>query len=481
MVTSVPPSASPLARLGVAHAIQAIESDGPLDDSAILPAAHAARSDRMERVLERAWLLGQRLGLPAEWERWRHLGLWVMPGLAGAMALSAWGLAQTVMGEGRSINAMAAFVTVLGPHALMLVLWVWGVIWTYAGSGSAVGSGWSLGALALRLTARMPLDRGPHAAALLQGVRRVLQRFRLAPWAFGLLSHAIWALAFGLILLALWFGFSFHAYRLSWETTILSPAFFEQFVHVTGWLPAQLGFPVPDAAAVRAAGGGLESDQRAWAWWLMGCVFCYGLLPRLLLVLLCWLAWKAGQRRLALDSSDPYVRRLLARFDALDAAVVVDPERAGSGHAAHVLPPVTQPGAPALVGFELPPEQPWPPERWQPAWHPAVQWLERIAGSSLERTAVVQRLLEQRPHALLIATWGASSPDRGTARFLREAAATASRTAILLTGTGTGSTDRWQAWLQASGFPQIPVFVDMAAADAWLAGAHSGEDNSHHD
>ncbi|MEZ7882086.1 MAG: DUF2868 domain-containing protein, partial [Brachymonas denitrificans] len=266
MVTSVQPSASPLARHGVAYAIQAIESDGPLDDSAILPAAHAARSDRMERVLERAWLLGQRLGLPAEWERWRHLGLWVMLGLAGAMALSAWGLAQTVMGEGRSINAMAAFVTVLGPHALMLVLWVWGVIWTYAGSGSAVGSGWSLGALALRLTARMPLDRGPHAAALLQGVRRVLQRFRLAPWAFGLLSHAIWALAFGLILLALWFGFSFHAYRLSWETTILSPAFFEQFVHVTGWLPAQLGFPVPDAAAVRAAGGGLESDQRAWAW-----------------------------------------------------------------------------------------------------------------------------------------------------------------------------------------------------------------------
>ena len=107
MTTTVPP-ASPLVRLSVAHAIQAIESDGPLDDSAILPAAHAARSDRMERVLERAWLLGQRLGLPAEWARWRHLGGWIMLGLAGAMALSAWGLVQTVMGEGRSINAMAA-------------------------------------------------------------------------------------------------------------------------------------------------------------------------------------------------------------------------------------------------------------------------------------------------------------------------------------------------------------------------------------
>ncbi len=480
--------ASPLERLSVAHAIEAIEAEGPLDDSAILPAAHAARTERMERVLERAWMLGQRLGLPAEWQRWRHLGVWVMLGLAAAMALSAWGLAQAVIGEGRAINAMAAFVTVLGPHALMLLLWVLGLLWSYAGSGAGGTSPWSLGALALRLTARLPLDRGPHAAALLQGVSRTLQRFRLAPWAFGLISHAIWALAFVLILLALWFGFSFHAYRLSWETTILSSSFFEQFVRMTGWLPSQLGFPVPDAEAVRAAGGGLDGDQRAWAWWLIGCVFCYGLLPRLLLVLLCWLAWKAGQRRLTLDSSDPYVRRLLARFDALDVAVVVDPEQAGDGHAAHVLPPVLHPGAPALLGFELPPEQPWPPERWEPSWQPAVQWMERIAGSSQERTAVVQRLGEQRPHALLVVTWAGSSPDRGTARFLREAAATACGTAILLagagagTGTGTGTAAaRWQSWLAASGFPQIPVFLDTSAADTWLTAGHSGEDNAHHD
>ena len=128
--------ASPLERLSVAHAIEAIEAEGPLDDSAILPAAHAARAERMERVLERAWMLGQRLGLPVEWQRWRHLGVWVMLGLAAAMALSAWGLAQAVIGEGRAINAMAAFVTVLGPHALMLLLWVLGLLWSYAGSGA---------------------------------------------------------------------------------------------------------------------------------------------------------------------------------------------------------------------------------------------------------------------------------------------------------------------------------------------------------
>lgn len=471
-------SASPLARFSVASAIQSIESDGPLDDTAALHAAHGAQTDRTRRVLERAWLLGQRLGLPAEWERWRHLGGWVVLGLAVAMAMSAWGIAQAVIGDGSAINAMAAFVTVLGPHAVMLVLWLVGLVWTYAGSRKGTTSPWSLGALALRLTARLPLDRGPHAVALLQGVTQVLQRFRLAPWAFGMLSHAIWALAFVLILLALWFGFSFHAYRLSWETTILSPAFFERFVQITGWLPAQLGFPVPDGVAVRAAGAGQGGDQRAWAWWLMGCVVCYGLLPRLLLALLCWLAWKGGQRRLVLDSADPYVRRLLARFDALDAPVVIDPERPAGLGAARDLPPVTQPGAPALVGFELPPDAPWPPAGWQPA----AAWMERIAGSSVERAAVLQRLVEQRPHALLIASWGASSPDRGTARFLREARATAGRTAVLLLGPGAeGAMPRWRAWLDASDLHAMVLLAHSTAADAWLAGTASAGDNPHHD
>ena len=87
-----------------------------------------------------------------------------------------------------------------------------------------------------------------------------------------------------------------------------------------------LGFAVPDAAAVQgvgnAAAGAAQplASQREWAWWLMGCVLAYGLLPRALLLLLSLWRWHGGRRRLAgqVDMADPYVRRIVARLDALE-------------------------------------------------------------------------------------------------------------------------------------------------------------------
>lgn len=45
-----------------------------------------------------------------------------------------------------------------------------------------------------------------------------------------------------LVLLALLLAFAFHQYQLTWESTILSPAFFDAFVRVTGWLAVTAGW-----------------------------------------------------------------------------------------------------------------------------------------------------------------------------------------------------------------------------------------------
>ncbi len=480
MTTTAPNAERPaLAAAIVSEAVQRIEGSGLLHDQAELQRAFHARSTRAEQVHERAWLLGERLGLQTELARWRHVAAWTVLGLALLVALAALAAARAVLAPDRSINAVAAFVSLLGWHALMLLLWLLGLLWPAADAGRVL-AGFSLGRLALGLAARLPIDRGPHALTLLRASAAVLRRARLWSWLSGALSHAIWSLAFVLITAALAFGFAFHAYRLSWETTILSAEFFQRFVQVTGALPAWLGFPVPDAAAVQRVGSADvrawqdAASQREWAWWLIGCVVAWGLLPRVLLALLSWWRWRAGQARLGqVDMADPYVRRIVQRLDALaPPPQVIDAERPFA--TPELPPPSGAPGAPGsalLIGFELPPELGWPPPGLPEL--PAL----RLAGSARERQAAIDQLAAARPESLLLVLHAPSSPDRGTARFLREALRQAGRGALLLVtadaaAMDAAATSRWRDWLAREGFEGVAPLDSAASAADWIASAH---------
>ena len=470
-------TARPLAAALVREAVQRIEAAGPLDDAAELRQAFHAAPTRAAQVQVRAWLLGQRLGLPQELARWRLWGGWVVLALAALVALAGLAAGRSVLAPDRSINAVAAFVSLLGLHALTLAVWLLGLLWTQAG-GHASGGGFSLGRLALAITARWPLDRGPHALELWQGFCALAQRQRLWPWLTGLLSHTIWAVAFALTLAVLAFGFAFQTYHLSWQTTILSADFFQRFVRLTGALPALLGFAVPDAQAVAQvgqAGAGFApppAGQREWAWWLMGCVAVYGLLPRALLAGLSFWRWRAGVARLGrLDMAEPEVQRIVRRLDALEPPpAVIDAEHPGAGPSA-LARPAAAPGAPgtlALVGFELPPEWPWPPAGGPTPTQPAL----RVSGSGPERQAALAALAATRPAALLLAVHAGASPDRGTARFVREAATTAGRTALWLQGEGAtpeAAAPRWGDWLKTEGFSALALVSQAQAATDWIA------------
>lgn len=481
-----PPSATddarpePYALAVVADALRRIEEAGPLDDHAELQRVLRDHATRTDQVRERAWLLGKRLGLVRELRRWRFWGRFVVLALAALLALAGFAAARSVLAPDRSINAVAALVSLLGLHLITLVAWVVGLVWSWTTPAHPASGEWSLGRLALGITARLPWEQSPHRLQLLRASIRVLQRERLWPWFVGVLSHSIWSLALLFTLLTLVFGFAFQAYRLSWETTILTPAFFQQFVHLTGRLPALLGLPIPDAAEVQQVGSAAKAAlndpaaQRAWAWWLIGCVAVYGLLPRLVLALLSLWRWRAGSAALdPIDWREAYTQRILQRLDEHDTSgAVID------GDGATGRPPRTMfraqaiPGTAALIGFELPPEAPWPP-----AALAAIADSARIAGSASERERTLDRLRSSAPEALVLAVHAASSPDRGTARFVRGAANQVARCALLLLagadrgGASPADADvrRWSRWLSDEGLSEVKLLRSPAAAGAWIA------------
>ena len=461
---------SPFATAWLAEALQLIEQEGPLDDSQELARAQRSAAAPRNQLHERTWLLGERLGLVAQLARWAEAA-WLLVVLAAAAILAlANGLLFAVLTDGRSINAASALVSALGLHILTLVFWLASLLLVRAG-GSPAGASLSLGRLLTSLTLRLPFWRGPQAAPMVRAGMRLLTRERLTPWAFGLVSHAVWALGFVFLLGGLLLAFAFREYRLTWETTILSPDWFAAFARATGAIPAWLGVPIPTLANSAQTAGAWPAREAAW--WLLSCVALYGLLPRALCALWCWLVVRRAVRQIDLPLAEPYYQQLLARLQALEPAQVTDAEGPDAVFLAAVRHGTTgYSSATAVVGFELHSNVPWPPQ----ALAQGASFVARIAGSMAEQAEVQARLAQLRPKRLLVVCDADASPDRGVARFLREAAASAQHCALVLSmrstteatvGAGPTGLQRWHAWMNASGLHDWSVFDSLADASLW--------------
>lgn len=434
----------------ITEAIRWTEEKGPLDDAQAMRTAASRSADAHARIMSRALQLGERIGFQSELARIRQWGPWVLLGLVALVVVAGLGLAGNVVGGGeRHINVIVALVSLLGIHLLTLAMWLAG-LWLPLGSFNTSSLGW----IWLSLTARVAGGKRGQAPVLLRAATGLLSRARLVPWAFGLVSHGIWALSFAVVLAALLFALAFRSYTLSWETTILDPAFFVRAVHALGWAPAQLGFPVPDAATILSATPG-AAGQRTWAMWLTGCIAVYGLLPRIALVLLSAAVWHRRKAALHPDWSEPYYRKLMARFAALAPPAIVDadPGRAPGIPPAGLAPSQLQ-DALFVIGFELPADLTWPP-----AGLPAAQ-VQRIDGSAPARRALLDQLALARPRAVLLVCHAASSPDRGTERFLREVLAHCGECRLWPAHAAEDAADaglaqRWADWLQQTGLQRV--------------------------
>ncbi|MGS0753892.1 DUF2868 domain-containing protein [Roseateles sp. GG27B] len=179
------------------------------------------------------------------------------------------------------------------------------------------------------------------------------------------------------------------------------------------------------------------------------------------------------------DSTDPYVQRLLARFEALQQPLLLDPEQPTSALPGSVqrLPRDLSKRLPlALLAFELPPALAWPPAGLQDAAALAAAngLLASTAGAAAEKRALLAQLEAATPQRLLLVCNGQASPDRSTERFLRAACGHAERSALCLLATDAAaaaeSLQRWRTWLATLELPLDGLFDDAGAAASW-AGA----------
>ena len=473
--------------------MRCVEETGPLDDSEALHAAFAASTYDEHRLVVRARILGERLDLPAAIEKTRQAAPWVLIGLALLVVVAGAGLAGKVVGAedgSRRINVIAALGSLLGLHLFTLAVWLVGLVWSPDAWRHSLG-GWWLG-----LSARIAAGRTGQAPLLLRAATRLLTRARMLPWALGLVSHAVWTLSFAVALGGLLFALAFRRYTLGWETTILAPDFFVRLVQGLGYLPSLLGFPVPSAASILAASNGAAlvdaGGQRDWALWMTGCLALYGLVPRLVLALGC-LALLRERRGAALhlDLQAPYYRQLLLRIAALRPATQIvdaDPGLHGSSADLAGLPAEVTADMRMAIGFELASGGAWPP----PAWPGDAQSLP-CDGSANARAQVLAQVASAAPRRVLLVCDMASSPDRGTERFVRELMARSGGVDVWLRppaaadaaapddaaaptdadsfGGFASSADalaqRWQTWLAGTGLP-VRIVFDPAA---WIGDA----------
>ena len=435
---------TPLDNLWLTEAVRLREQQaGQLDDLEANRRARAQAGDLPSRIVHRAVWLAERDGMLDALRHWKQGARLALIALAILAVISGAGLAFAALGDGQTpVNVFWALGSLLGLNLILLISWALGLV--FAGESAA-----SLGRLWLWMSEK--LARDAQAAQLAPALILLLQRRRLNRWALGALVHGLWLLALVSALVLLLMLMATRRYGFVWETTILGSDTFVSLTQTLGTLPALLGFSVPSEAMIRASGDSalvVESARQAWAAWLVGVLLVYGIVPRLILALVCFSLWKRGRAGLSLDLSLPGYGELRERL-------MPSSERLGVSDAAPESLPQIAPqhgsqdseGA-LLVAIELDDDQPWPPAL------PATVADAGILDCRESRQKLLEQLTRFPPARLVIACDPRRSPDRGSLALIAELARCAGRTRVWLLAAPAGQyldaerVSDWHAGLQ---------------------------------
>lgn len=454
---------NPLHRLWLTETVRLREEHaGPLEDLEANRLARTAGGDLATRIQQRALHLAERDGLAAALSRWLQGARLALLLLAAVAVVSGAGLAFAALGNGLApVNVFWALGSLLGLNLILLISWALGLL--FAGEHSA-----SLGRLWLWLSEK--LARDAKAAQLAPALLLLLQRQKLNRWAVGALVNSLWLLALLSALVILLTLLATRRYGFVWETTILGADTFVAVTQALGTLPALLGFNVPTVEMIRASGDSalnIESARQAWAAWLVGVLLVYGLLPRLILALLCLWRWKRGRAALRLDLNLPGYAQLRERLMPSSERLGVNdvaPEHLHliSGGASEL-----QSDGALLVAIELDDQHPWPPKL------PANVKNAGILDSRESRHKLLEQLSRFPPARLAIACDPRRSPDRGSLALIAELARSATDTRVWLLQAPPGQAldaerlGDWHAALQ-----QLEVSFADCAPLSWLETGH---------
>ena len=452
---------TPLQNLWLTETVRLREEHaGTLDDLEANRLARTAGGDLPSRIQRRALWLAERDGLTNALKHWLQGARLALVLLMIFAVLSGAGLAFAAL-EQTPVNVFWALGSLLGLNLILLLSWLLGLI--FAGEHGA-----TLGRLWLWLSEK--LARDAKAAQLAPALLLMLQRKKLNRWALGTLVNGLWLLAMLSALILLLTLMATRRYGFVWETTILSADTFIPVTHALGYLPSLLGFNVPTVEMIRASGDGaldIESARQAWATWLVGVLVVYGVLPRLLLALLCFWRWNSGKAALRLDLNLPGYAQLRERLMPTSERLGVnDPEPAQLHRFDSGVGELVSEGA-LLVAIELDEQRPWPPAL------PKNVSNAGILDSRESRHKLLEQLSRFPPARLAIACDPRRSPDRGSLAMIAELARSAGETRVWLLQAPPGEAldaERLGDWHVA--LQQLDLkFADCAPLN-WLETGH---------
>ncbi|QXH75614.1 DUF2868 domain-containing protein [Pseudomonas salmasensis] len=454
---------NPLQKLWLTETVRLREEHaGPLEDLEANRLARTAGGDLPTRIQQRALHLAERDGLAAALSRWLQGARLALVLLAVVAVISGAGLAFAALGNGLApVNVFWALGSLLGLNLILLVSWALGLL--FAGEHSA-----SLGRLWLWLSEK--LARDAKAAQLAPALLLLLQRQKLNRWAVGVLVNSLWLLALLSALVILLTLLATRRYGFVWETTILGADTFVAVTQALGTLPALLGFNVPSVEMIRASGDSalnIESARQAWAAWLVGVLLVYGLLPRLILALLCLWRWKRGRAALRLDLNLPGYAQLRERLMPSSERLGVNDVAPEHLHQVSGGVSELESDGALLVAIELDDQHPWPPKL------PANVNNAGILDSRESRNKLLEQLSRFPPARLAIACDPRRSPDRGSLALIAELARSATDTRVWLLQAPPGQAldaerlGDWHAALQ-----QLEVSFADCAPLSWLETGH---------
>lgn len=439
----------------------------PVASSEPMPAS-IKDTEQEQWFLNRALNIAQPQAMLVQTQAWMHttrllLGIVLFFALVSGVA-AAFGFFGS---DNRSVNVIWTLIGLIGVHFLALMLWLFGGRVT----GGILGRLWFWG-----------ITHWPHAEAqrdlgveakLGQALARLMQRNGLGQWTLSCITHSVWLLALlaslGTMLLAL----SLRSYSFVLETTILSEGVFTNFVEGFAYLPAFLGFAVPDPQMIASALSGdalgqTELARRAWASWLSGGLIVYAILPRFIVWVVSLIRFFVLRRGLHLDLSEPGFIELVGYN--LGSRGIVDPASA---------PPIAlqiaaqhqlQGSGSALLALELGAPIAWPPQNFELS---AVGMIfTEVIESREQRRAALQRLKAHPARALLVACDARLSPDRGSLHYLVELSYCATQLRVWLPQLKDPSDSRrlalWQSSLASIGLESEAIMLEDATALAWV-------------
>lgn len=437
---------------------------GALDDQSETAQARRLGGSFAQRLLARAMLLAQRDGLRQRLEHWQTFARLTFAALALLAIVTGASMALGALGDGvRAVNLMQAVALLLGLHWLTYLFWA---ITALTNTSRPAG----LGAIWLWLTQR--LTRSHQSALIGQALITTLQRSQALKPLLGMLTHAIWTLAFVAATVALLGLLSARQYVFQWETTLLQPDVFIVLTQGLGWLPSLAGFTVPPESVITQSIANTGTVQASagpvWSQWLIGCVVVYGLLPRLLTFLVCLTLTRRRLKQHVPDTNLPGFAELRPRLmpdsqsTGIDAPAPTFSKHRSSGPKG---PQIRAGGHNAMAGIELPGDMRWPPEALQPL----ATDLGRV--DTRAQRQQLQHLLEARQFEHLIAVCdGRQTPDRGTLIYLRELAQVCQHLHILVLLPDPAPTNNrttlWQQSLEHAGFEPTRIYIGLPAFTA---------------